>query len=271
MSRKKEAILNFIPAVLNNTSEFIKSLMAFSEIQKAKSVVKQYGFENGLPVVDLLELLPALNSSITRYSFLDGTSHPNDLVFLKELAKSIKHCNYLEIGSWRGESLVNVVPECESAVAISLSKQEMRDMGFSERIIEMDGFFLKDFPNLKRIGHNSQTFDFSSLNQKFDLIFVDGDHTYQGVKADTASVFKLLKDENSIIVWHDCGNNYEDMRADVIAGILDGAPAEKRNSIYRVSNTLCGIYYPKKIAIKTYQPVTKPDKYFDVSIQAQKL
>ena len=270
MSRKKEAILNFIPTVWNNTSAFLKSLMAFSEYYHAKSVVKKHGFENGLPVIDLLDLFPNFQSSITSYSFLDGTSHTIDLFLLKELARQIPDCNYLEIGSWRGESLMNVVPECKSAVAISLSKDEMRSMGFNERVIEMDGFFLQQFPQLKRIGHNSQTFDFASLNQTFDLIFVDGDHTYQGVKADTANVFKLLKDENSIIVWHDCGNNYEDMRADVIAGILDGAPADKRNSIYRVSNTLCGIYFPKKINTHQYTPIARPNKSFELTIKANK-
>jgi hypothetical protein len=64
-------------------------------------------------------------------------------------------------------------------------------------------FFSEGIPNIRYIEHNSRTYDFSKLGERFDLIFVDGDHTCEGVRSDTANVFNLLRDENSVIVWHD--------------------------------------------------------------------
>jgi predicted O-methyltransferase YrrM len=93
-----------------------------------------------------------------------------------------------------------------------MSDDEMKQMGFKEGQIAQNRMFSKKLENVTRVWHNSQTFDFHSLNKKFDLIFLDGDHAYPAVVKDTRSVFTLLKDENSMIVWHDSGYSYEDVR-----------------------------------------------------------
>jgi len=71
------------------------------------------------------------------------------------------------------------------------------------------------------------------------LIFIDGDHHSESIASDTANAFKLLKDENSVIVWHDYGIGTETVRWNVLAGILEGCPADKRNKLYHASNTIC--------------------------------
>ncbi len=269
MSRKSKAISYFIPAVLGNWGKFLKSLMAFSEVSYADDQMKRLGFAKGLPTIDILDLLPGLNETITSFSFLEGTSRVIDIAILKGLAKRFNgECDYLEIGSWRGESLVNVAPLCRSVVSLSLSKKEMEEMGFDPRCIMVDGYFLNNEPNIKRIGHNSLTFDFNSLNQKFDLIFVDGDHSYDAVKSDTINAFKMLKNEKSIIVFHDCGISYEDQRNEVIGAIMDGASPEQRKHIYRVSNSLCGVYIHESVksAYATY--IAEPNKTFEVTLKA---
>lgn len=38
---------------------------------------------------------------------------------------------------------------------------------------------------------------------KFDFIFIDGDHSYEGVKRDTEFCDKYLLNDNGIITWHD--------------------------------------------------------------------
>ena len=119
---------------------------------------------------------------------------------------------------------------------------------------------------IKQIYANSFKFEFSTLNKKFDLIFVDGDHSYNAVKSDTANVFKLLRNENSVIVWHDYGYNPEKPRYSTIAGILDGLPEEARNYVYHVSNTMCAIYTKKSFNSVIIDPPTYPEKTFSIKL-----
>ena len=52
------------------------------------------------------------------------------------------------------------------------------------------------------IFEDSKKFDESKYVNKFDLIFIDGGHTYSVVKNDTEKSFKMIN-KNGIILWHD--------------------------------------------------------------------
>lgn len=239
-----------------------------------KSKIAERGFCKGLPTIDLLDLFPNFNETIDPYSYLQGASFPIDLALLKLLARKYKKCDYLEIGTWRGESLKNIAPIAKTCTSISLSEKELRQKGFSEKSIKLEGFFSKNIKNTIYIKHDSQTFDFAKLKQKFDLIFIDGDHNYKYVKKDTKNMFKLLKNEDSIIIWHDYGSGFETINYEVFAGILDGTPKDKRKHLYHVSNTLCAIYspqIPKNIKISFPCLPATPNKKFKIQISAKKL
>ena len=104
----------------------------------------------------------------------------------------------------------------------------MLRMGLAKEYVGLHRFFSKNFKNVEHIQQNSSTFDFKTLNKKFDLIFVDGDHHYEQVKQDTENVFNLLRNENSIIVWHDYLYDSGEIRFEVLAGILAGCPSKTR-------------------------------------------
>jgi hypothetical protein len=181
-----------------------------------------------------------------------------------------KNCDYKEIGSWRGESIISIMsilPHCNNVTSIGLTEKEMKEMNFLNEIIEVDGLFIKNNIKVKRVLQNSTTLDFSSLNQKFDLIFIDGNHRYEAVKSDTINAFKLFKNEDSVIVWHDSGHNFSHQKNEVIAGILDGANAQQRSNIYRVSNTLCAVYSAKGLPTFMNTNVWKPNKTYTVTIK----
>jgi hypothetical protein len=225
--------------------------------------------EPGLPQVDILELLPALSETIDPYSYLEGQGLPTDIALLKGLARRYEECRYLEIGSWRGESLANVASVCKDCVSLTLSRDELRNMGCPETMIACEGFFTNDLSRIRVIHHNSQTFDFSIIG-RFDLIFIDGDHSRAGVCADTRSAFSLLKSDRSIIVWHDYGLTPERVNWTVLNGIRDGCPPEKMKNIYHVSNTLCAIFTTEALQadLKPYPQV--PDKTFTVHVVAER-
>lgn len=240
------------------------------EERHKQNVQAKFGLTQ-LPTINLLDLLKNEEVEVFPYSYLAGTSLPTDILLLKVLAKRFEECNYLEIGSWRGESITNVAQVAKKCVAVTLSEDEMRQIGLSEGFVRVHGAFSEGTANIQTIEANSYTFDFDGLNQKFDLIFVDGDHSYEGVLNDTKKVFSLRKDTSSIIVWHDYGSNTEDVRYTVLEAILSGIPEEKRKHLYHVSNTLCAVYIENETfeTTKTQFP-TYPDKVFSVKVKAEK-
>jgi hypothetical protein len=155
---------------------------------------------------------------------------------------------------------------------VTLSEEEMKERGAGDDFSKAHGLFTKDLPGLKTIGMDSRKFNFSSLGKKFDLIFIDGDHSYEGVLNDTVKSFPLRKGADSIIVWHDYGNSTEKVRYSVLAAILDGIPKEFHRNLYHVSNTLCAVYM-ENITLKTYYTSfpTIPDKVFSISLISKRL
>lgn len=232
---------------------------------------KSYGLSR-LPSIDLADLMGNEEVQLDTYSYLVGTSIVPDLVLLQLLAKKAASCEYLEIGSWRGESLAAVSPAVKNCTSVTLSAEEMKAMNFGQKIIDLHDIFSKDLPNVRTIHANSHHFDFNSLGQKFDLIFVDGDHSYEGVLNDTKKIFDLRKDVKSVIVWHDYSYDTEDVRYPTLKAILDAIPKEKHQNLYHVSNTMCAVYiencdYETQM-IST--PVT-PTKTFTVKLKANRL
>ena len=224
--------------------------------------------QNGLLQVDLLELFPNFNESVKPYSFLDGTSLITDLALLRSLARKFEKCEYLEIGTWRGESVANVAEVAHHCVTINLPDEELMKIGKSKEYVALHRYYSKDLKNVLHIQHDSLTFDYASLNKKFDLIFVDGDHHFENVKKDTENIFGLLKDERSIIVWHDYAFSPEKIRWEVLAGILNGIPETGHKHLYHVANTLCCIYSKQSIKTHPFRADQQPNKKFELTISS---
>lgn len=270
MERKK-LILPFFKALFTKPSVVLKALYhGMVKYDRRNFVVSRFGLNKGLQEIDLLDIFPNFNETIDPFSHLYGTSLPIDLAILKQLAKRFDHCDYMEIGSWRGESLANLSPVCNRCFSISLSDDEMRAFGLSEEVIRMQRFYSRNLSNVEHLTGDSTKFDFSTIGN-FDLIFVDGDHRYEAVKSDTENAFKLLKNERSIIVWHDYTEQYEHINWEVLAGILAGSPREKHKHIYHISNSLCAIYFPFEIPSHEQTYPAYPDKAFTIHIQGKKL
>jgi len=232
-------------------------------------VIKKYGLKLGLPIIDFLELFPNFEEIINPLSFLPQGSSPIDYALLKGLAQRFEKCRYLEIGTWRGESVANVASVAKECVSISLPDEQMKKF-HSKADIKTSRFFSKNLANIKHIYHDSQTFDFSTI-QKFDLMFIDGHHSYESIKKDTENVFKLLKNDSSIIVWHDYVDVEGLIQCTTLAAILDGCPKSKRSNLYHVSNTMCAIYLPDYFKQKDLKNSTILNKVFEAKLSAHKL
>jgi len=223
--------------------------------------------KNGFRMLDLLDLLPNFNTAVTPFSFLDGGSLITDLALLKGLAEKQTDCTYFEIGTWRGESVANVASVAKDCYTLNLSNETLSALGYSQEYLQQQDFFSKKLTNVTHLKGNSFDFDFSPYYHKCDVVFVDGDHHYGSVVNDTKIAFQLLKNENAVIVWHDYASNPDKVRWDVLRGIYDGTPIEKRKKLFSVSNTLCAIYTNSPSTI--IENKITPNKVFHVAVSAK--
>lgn len=224
-----------------------------------------------LPLVDLREICPDFSETIHHFAFLGGGSLPTDIGLLQALSRRFEKASYFEIGTWRGESALNLSKVAAECYTLNLSKAQLLEVGLSPRYADLIGYLSRKEPNIRHLEGDSMTFDFASLNKKFDLIFIDGNHRYDFVKNDTAKVFQHLIHENSIVVWHDYAYNPEQPRPEVLAGILDGSPAEYHSHLYHVSNTMCAVFIRENLEATRLQYPVIPDKTFEINLKIKPL
>ncbi|MCK4750031.1 MAG: class I SAM-dependent methyltransferase, partial [Bacteroidales bacterium] len=118
---------------------------------------------------------------------------------------------------------------------------------------------------------DSRSFDFGGVNQKFDLLFIDGDHHYDFIKSDTRNVFDHLLHENSIVVWHDYGFHPVQVRFEVMAAILDGVGPDRAGYVYHVAHTKCAIFTGKDYESKPASFPVVPEEYYTFHLTRKKL
>ena len=79
---------------------------------------------------------------------------------------------------------------------------------------------------------DSRKFDTKRYLNKFDLIFIDGGHTYSVVKSDTEKAFEMISD-TGIIIWHDYVIGKESCKD--ICKLIN--KIEKEKKIFHIKNT----------------------------------
>lgn len=234
---------------------------------RKKEFLEKYPHLESLPQIDFIDLSDNFDENVD-LAFLDGGSLATDLALLKTLAQGKK--SYFEIGTWRGESVWNVAKVINDCTTFNLSKEEINALGLDKRYAELHGIISKKNPEILHIEGNSKTFDFKSFGKKYDLIFIDGDHSYEMVKNDTQKVFENLVHENSVVVWHDYAFNPEKVRYEVFKGILDGLPEKFHPDLYHVANTMCAVFIKGDFKTKTFENLKNPDFLFEVQLKIKK-
>ena len=231
-----------------------------------RQVVGKYGYAKGLPMVPVTALVPGFDEQIRVYTYKPGTSLAVEIGLMKALAAARPGCRFLEIGSYLGEAVANVADTGAECVSLSLGDADMRQLGFGGHIAA-NRFFIKDNPRIKNIDANTHTYDFSGLG-KFDLVFIDGDHTYEGVLNDTEKVVAHCLKSDSIIFWHDYADK-SGVRWPVLAALLDGMPEAMRKRVFYIENTLSAIYLPESFALPTleaYDSLAVPTYSYDIRL-----
>jgi predicted O-methyltransferase YrrM len=248
---------------------FLINLVIDNEFVYKDTVLKEYPkLSKGFPMLDYLSLFPNFKETIQPFSFLGGGSLVTDLALIKGMVKKIPNATYFEIGTWRGESVINVAEDAQQCYTLNLPDIDLKELGCNEEYVGQQAFYSKNIKNIEHLKGNSFDFDFSPYYEKCDVVFIDGSHEYKSVVNDTQIAFQLLKDENSVIIWHDYASNPGEIRWDVLKGIYDGTPSDKKEQLFSVSNTLCALYTTNKLPTIDPTKIT-PTKQFEVTLEAK--
>ena len=266
MISKINKVLSFIK-ILSAQPSLINVVLSHNDVQK-RNFLQKYPNVEALPQIEIQDLKEKETPTIHSF-LLDGSSLITDMQLLVTLAGRKEMNSYLEIGTWRGESVHNVAKEIEDCTTINLSEKEMKAMGLPSKYAEQHALLSKKNPKILHLQGNTKNFDFAGLNKKYDLIFIDGDHTYEMVLNDTQKVFANLLHENSIVVWHDYAFNPQKIRYDVFQGILDGVGLENHDSLYHPKNTMCAVFIKGKFETSKFDEMEIPEKLFEISLNQQ--
>lgn len=266
MKAKINKFLSFIRIILQTPS--LINIILNSQPVAEKRFRKYYPNFMSLPQIDIKQLNDEIPENIQSF-LLDGSSLITDLQLLSTLSTRKEMNSYFEIGTWRGESVHNVAKYINDCTTLNLSKKEIKNMGLNSKYAEQHGLLSSKNPNILHLEANTKTFDFSSLNKKYDLIFIDGDHSYEMVLNDTKKVFQHLVHDQTIVVWHDYAFNPQKIRYEVFQAVLDGVGKDNHQHLYHPQNTMCAVFIKNKLATTAFDEMQFPEKLFTIRLQQE--
>jgi predicted O-methyltransferase YrrM len=121
--------------------------------------------------------------------------HPDEFADYLDFISDKNVTRYIEIGTFLGGSFISTMEHLSS---IGRKPYGLAcDVDIHENLCA----YYNEFGNCELHKINSATPDFDNLikDQQFDLAFIDGDHSYEGVKND----WEKIKDHSRVVGFHD--------------------------------------------------------------------
>ena len=131
-----------------------------------------------------------------------------DISALLFLMKKSCEKDFFEIGTWYGKTTYEIAIKFPEKKIYTIDYME-DDLILSEHAKNTRAskedlcFYAHHLPNVKFIYANSHIYDFDIIKD-VDFFFIDGDHSFNGVKIDTEKAIDYLeKNGSGTIAWHD--------------------------------------------------------------------
>lgn len=182
------------------------------------------------------QLFPALRSISVPVGVIHEESHHanhTDMVYVCGMASAVNARRIFEFGTYRGQTTCGMASVCKDAQVFTLNLPPEADPRYAPYI----GMYIARSPDRERITQlfcDARTFDTTPYRESMDYIFIDGDHSYQGVRNDTEKALQLLK-PGGVIVWHDY--------AAKSPGVLEYlAEFSRERPLFRLRKTCLAVY-----------------------------
>jgi len=204
------------------------------------------------------KLFPGIDSSVIQIpsSIIvareEWTLSIRELITLAAIARQRRPANIFEFGTYRGGTTLAMAMNTESETNILTL-----DLAPSQKDTHRHGLGVGGFPKytvgelfrktpqaekIRQLLGNSQTFDYSPYYGTIDMVFIDADHSYEFVKHDSQTAFRLLK-PGGVIVWDDYVWDERHPECAGVARCLNELFATRH--LARISATRLAIYMDK--------------------------
>jgi predicted O-methyltransferase YrrM len=140
----------------------------------------------------------------------DATSNEGLLNLIKELGDNSDK-TMIEIGSFVGESTVLFAQSFKKVIAIDPFEADYDPQDPTSYLFEFDNVYqtyldrITVYSNIETIVDTSDNAVKELVGKEFDFIYIDGLHTYEGVKNDIKNFLPLVK-KGGVIGGHDYTN-----------------------------------------------------------------
>jgi predicted O-methyltransferase YrrM len=206
------------------------------------TVVKTFGAED-VQNIEFREI-PFLSDAV-----VEGYIDDYQRSVVAALVRGLKCRTFFEIGTNRGRTTWTVArhnPELQLyTLDVPLGErpeQTQLELGADDRVYfrppEGCGEAFRDAPEAERITQlwgDSATFDFTPYQGQIDFVYVDGAHTYEYVKRDSANALAMLTPAGTI-VWDDYATG-----PGVYEALAELAPS-LGGRVYHLTETRMAIY-----------------------------
>jgi predicted O-methyltransferase YrrM len=182
------------------------------------------------------QLFPKISEVNVPVSVVHQESHHVnhvDMIYVCAIARTTDANRLFEFGTYRGQTTCGLASVCPDAQVYTLNLPPEEDPRYAPYI----GKFISESPHKNRIEQiycDSRKFDVAPYVGMMDYIFIDGDHSYEGVKNDTEKALAMLK-PGGIIVWHDYAS-----KSPGVLKYLSELSAER--PIFHVKKTCLALY-----------------------------
>ncbi|MCG3137062.1 MAG: hypothetical protein HJJLKODD_00904 [Phycisphaerae bacterium] len=198
--------------------QFITPWYDLAQTKGLITAVLRYDFQQArsgrLPTVSIYEVFPELPD---QQWLMFGVRTPPEIPYLCAALKIIDARTVLEIGTYHGGTTLHLaanLPADGRVYTVDIDAAALGRLGFNldehdqtlaDKPIDTIGHYCRNSPyasKITQIIQDAAQVDFTIYADRYDLIYIDGGHSYQQVKADTENVLRWLR-PGGVIFWHD--------------------------------------------------------------------
>ena len=199
---------------------------------------------------DVLDIFPnakqACKIAVEHLPNADKSLPLHELAALALVTKVVNPEQIFEIGTYTGRTALNFAQNSpEDCIIWTLDSPSTETNALAnapEDNIEQPSFIGMDYNGkdvehkIRQLHSDCSAFYFSQYFGKIDVVFVNGNHSYEAVKSDTANALRMVK-PNGYVIWHDFAN-YGNTNG-VTRAVLEALPGD---NVVQIATTQLAFY-----------------------------